>query len=180
MTIEDIIEGVVGREGGYSNNPADPGGETMWGWTKNAARAAGYAGEMRDMPRTWATAAYLRKYVQQPGFDKVAAVSMRIAEELVDTGVNMGALTPAPWLQRCLNALNRQQKDYADITADGVIGPATIGALTAFLKKRGADGEKVLLRALNGLQLARYIDIVEHRPQSEEFLYGWIMNRVEV
>lgn len=180
MSIQDIIEGVIGKEGGYSNNPADPGGETMWGWTKNAARAAGYAGEMRDMPRTWAAAAYLRKYVQQPGFDKVAAVNMRIAEELVDTGVNMGTLTPGPWLQRCLNALNRQQTDYADIKVDGAIGPATIGALTTYLKKRGADGEKVLLRLLNSLQAARYLDIVEHRPASETFLYGWIMNRVEI
>lgn len=180
MTIQDIIEGVIGREGRYSNNQSDPGGETMWGWTKNAARAAGYVGEMRDMPRTWAASAYLRKYVQQPGFDKVAAVNMRIAEELVDTGVNMGVLTPAPWLQRCLNALNRQQVDYRDIKVDGAIGPATIGALTAFLKKRGADGEKVLMRALNGLQLARYVDIAEHRQQSEDFLYGWILNRVEI
>lgn len=180
MSIQDIIEGVIGREGRYSNNPADPGGETMWGWTKNAARAAGYTGEMKDMPRTWAAAAYLRKYVQQPGFDKVAAVNMRIAEKLVDAGVNMGALTPAPWLQRCLNALNRQQQDYADIVVDGSIGPATIGALQAFLNKRGADGEKVLLRLLNCLQGARYLDIVEHRVQSEDFLFGWLLNRVEV
>lgn len=180
MTIQDIIEGVIGKEGRYSNNPSDPGGETMWGWTKNAASAAGYTGEMRDMPRNWATAAYLRKYVQQPGFDKVAAVNMRIAEELVDTGVNMGALTPGPWLQRCLNALNRQQVDYKDIAVDGTIGPATIGALTAFLKKRGAEGETVLLRMLNSLQGARYIDIAEHRAQSEDFIFGWFLNRVEI
>lgn len=180
MTIQDIIEGIIDREGRYSNNPADPGGETMWGWTKAAAREYGYTGEMIDMPRSWAEAAYLRKHVTRQGFDKVAAVNMRIAEELVDTGVNMGVLTPAPWLQRCLNALNRQQVDYPDIKVDGAIGPATIGALTAFLKKRGADGEKVLMRALNGLQLARYIEIAEHRQQSEDFLYGWILNRVEI
>jgi len=38
------------HEHGYSNNPADPGGETMYGITKRVAEARGYAGEMKDLP----------------------------------------------------------------------------------------------------------------------------------
>jgi hypothetical protein len=33
MSIDSLIDGVIGREGGYSNNPNDSGGETMWGVT---------------------------------------------------------------------------------------------------------------------------------------------------
>jgi lysozyme family protein len=40
----------MGNEGGYSNNPGDPGGETMWGITKRVAVKWGYSGEMKDLP----------------------------------------------------------------------------------------------------------------------------------
>jgi lysozyme family protein len=180
MSIQSIIDGVIGREGRYSNNPADPGGETMWGITASVARASGYMGPMVDMPRATAEAIYTRSYITQPGFDKVAALSTRIAEKLVDTGVNCGAALPGPWLQRCLNVFNRQGKDYPDIGVDGAIGPATLGALRAFLDKRGAAGETVLLRALSCLQGARYIDLGEKNQRLEEFEFGWFANRVEL
>jgi lysozyme family protein len=180
MKIDEMIEGLLEREGAYSDNVNDPGGVTMWGWTEKAARQEGWVGRMRDMPREWAAAAYRRVYVQRPGFDKVMAVNSRIAEELVDTAVNCGVGLPGPWLQRCLNLLNRQGNDYADVAVDGLIGPATCAALSAFLKKRGVDGEKVLLRLLNGLQAYRYVQVAEANPRLEEFFYGWILNRVEV
>lgn len=180
MTIPEIIAGIVVREGRYSNNPADAGGETMWGITIAVAREEGYTGPMRDMPRATAELIYLRRYVTKPGFDKVAAVSMHLAEELVDTGVNMGAGLPGPWLQRILNGLNQGGKRWPDLAVDGKIGPATVGALRALLEYRGTEGEKVVLSALNCLQGARYIEITESRPSNEEFLYGWLLNRVEV
>lgn len=180
MTIQEIIERLIGREGRYSNNLADAGGETMWGITVAVAREEGYTGAMWSMPRTTAELIYLRRYVAAPGFDRVAAVSMAIAEELVDTGVNMGVSLPAPWLQRILNGLNQGGKLWPDLVVDGKVGPATLGALRAHLAHRGTDGEKVVLRALNCLQGTRYIEITESRPANEEFLYGWLLNRVEV
>ena len=68
MSIDSLIDGVIGREGRYSNNPADRGGETMWGITAAVARANGYAGAMRDMPRETAKDIYHRRYVEGPGF----------------------------------------------------------------------------------------------------------------
>ena len=44
MTIDTLIDGVIGREGGYSNHPADKGGPTRWGVTEAVARANGYRG----------------------------------------------------------------------------------------------------------------------------------------
>ena len=54
----------------------------------------------------------------------------------------MGPKVPGAFLQRALNALNNGGKDYGDIVADGAVGQATIGALQAFLRKRGAEGER--------------------------------------
>lgn len=180
MGIPEIINGIIGKEGGYSNNPNDAGGETMWGITVTTARAEGYMSTMKEMPRSTAEAIYARRYVSRPGFDKVAAVNIKIAEEMVDTGVNMGTGLPGPWLQRILNAMNQRGKLYPDLEVDGMIGPATLSALNAFLKHRGSMGEKIILRALNCLQGARYIEITESRPANEDFCYGWFANRVEV
>jgi lysozyme family protein len=65
------------REGGYSNNPNDSGGETMWGVTDRVARANGYAGPMKDMPREVAKNIYFASYVQKPGFASIMPLSER-------------------------------------------------------------------------------------------------------
>lgn len=173
-TINGAIEEVLSNEGGYSNDPRDAGGETNWGITVRTARGAGYNGPMRDMPRETAFDIYFRQYVAAPGFDKVATASMPIAYELVDTGVNMGPKVASTFLQRALNGLNRNAKDYADIAVDGAIGPATLAALRAFLARRGAEGEKRLLTLLNALQGERYLSLAEGRAANEAFLYGWL------
>lgn len=179
-TVDQVIDEVIGKEGRYANNPNDRGGETMWGITAAVARANGYTGPMKDMPRSVAASIYRTQYVQVPGFDKVLAVSPALAAEMVDTGVNMGAAIPGPWLQRWLNVLNKQQKLYPDLKPDGQIGPMTIAALQAFLKARGAEGEQVLVRAMNCCQGARYLDITEKREANEDFVYGWMLNRVAI
>jgi hypothetical protein len=66
-----LMDGVLGREGGYANNPADRGGETMWGVTIARARASGYTGAMRAMSREQAVEIYRLYYWQQPGFDRM-------------------------------------------------------------------------------------------------------------
>jgi Putative secretion activating protein len=175
---DTLVEGLIGREGGYVNDPKDPGGETIWGITKAVARENGYTGPMRAMTRDQAKAIYRAKYWAKPGLYLIAPLSAAIAEEVFDTGVNMGTGTAGMMLQRALNALNRQGKDYADIKVDGAIGPATTAALKAFLTKRGAKGETVMLKALNCLQGARYIEIAEAREASEAFVFGWLDNRV--
>jgi lysozyme family protein len=51
MTADQIIEGILGKEGGYVNNPNDKGGPTRWGITQTTARAYGYSGDMKALPR---------------------------------------------------------------------------------------------------------------------------------
>jgi lysozyme family protein len=174
MTIDDILQQVLRNEGGYVNDSRDAGGETNFGITIATARAQGYQGAMRDMPRSFAIEVYRRQYVVAAGFDKVAQVSMPIAAELVDTGVNMGTKTASTFLQRALNGLNNQGRDWPDMVVDGMIGTATIAALRAFLTKRGAEGERRILALLNALQGARYLELTEGRQANEAFLYGWL------
>jgi typhoid toxin secretion A len=178
LSIDTLIDGVIGREGAYSNNPNDAGGETMWGITARVARANGYQGPMRDMPRETAKNIYFSQYVQKPGFAAVMELSSAIAEEIVDTGVNMGPAVASIFLQQALNTFNSQGRDYPDVKADGDVGPATIAALKALLGKRGADGVTVMLRALNALQGERYITLGGNRPANEQFEFGWFLRRV--
>lgn len=178
MSIDALIDGVIGREGGYTNDPRDAGGATMWGITERVARANGYAGSMKDMPREVAKNIYFSQYVQKPGFAAVMPLSAKIAEELVDTGVNMGPAVASLFVQQALNTFNNQGQDYADLKVDGDVGPATIAALKALLAKRGVDGETVMLRALNALQGERYITLGANRPANEAFEFGWFLRRV--
>ena len=69
MTIESLIDAVLDREGGYTNHPADRGGETNHGITAAVARANGYAGTMRDLPLDTALTIYRKLYWLAPRFE---------------------------------------------------------------------------------------------------------------
>ncbi|WP_353204199.1 glycosyl hydrolase 108 family protein [Sphingomonas sp.] len=178
MTIDHLIDAVLDREGGYANHPADRGGETNYGITAAVARANDYDGTLRDLPLATARAIYRRLYWLRPRFDAVASHAPLVAAELFDTGVNMGPPVAAAFLQRALNALNRGASDYPDMPVDGRIGDTTLAGLAAFLTRRGAGGERVLLKAIEALQGERYVALAEHRPANEAFLYGWLANRI--
>lgn len=177
-SIETLIDEVIDREGDYVNHPADRGGPTRWGITEAVARAQGYTGDMRQLPRSKAADIYRQIYWLAPHFDQIARRAPQIAAELFDTGVNMGTATAIGFLQRALNALNRSARDFPDITVDRAIGPTTLHALDGLLRARGPRAETVLLRAIEALQGERYIALAERRPSQEAFLYGWLANRI--
>lgn len=178
MKLDAYLTGLIEREGGYVDHPHDRGGPTIWGITEQVARAFGYHGRMQDMPQSVARQIYTERYWTQPRFDLVNDHSAAVAEELLDTGVNMGTSVASRFLQRALNVLNQEAKTYPDITVDGAIGRMTIAALRAYLSHRGKDGHVVLLRALNAQQGVRYIEIAEGRPTQEAFVHGWFLHRV--
>ena len=178
MNLDLLIDDLIDREGGYVHHHADRGGATCWGVTEAVARAHGYAGPMRALPREEACAIYRRLYWFRPGLDQVAARAPRLAAELFDTAANMGPGTAVAFLQRVLNALNRGARDYPDLVNDGAVGPRTLRALDAFLHVRAPGGETVLLKAVEALQGERYLTLAERRPANEAFLYGWLANRL--
>lgn len=176
--VNETIEKTIGVEGAYSNHPSDRGGPTRWGITEAVARANGYDGPMEQLPRDQAFSIFKKQYYYKPGFDKIALMSQLLAEELFDSGVNFGPKVPIYWLQRWLNVYNRQENDYPDIELDAEIGLKTIGALRAYLNRRGSEGEMVLLTSLNCSQGHRYLELAEGRHANEDFVYGWVRQRV--
>lgn len=176
QTITDIIK----REGGYVNNPNDSGCETIFGITAAVARAHGYQGAMKDMPRGTAEDIYRRSFWNALRLDEVGRLSVAIAAEVADTAVNLGPVPAARFLQESLNAFNLTGQLYPDLVVDGVLGSQTIQALGSFLRHRNADGETVLLRALNSLQGAFYLDLVKRREKDEQFVFGWLLHRVHI
>ena len=178
---ERALAHTVGIEGDYSNHPSDSGGKTRFGITEARARAHGYTGDMRDLPLPFAREIYAIDFWMQMRCDAIARLSEKVALELFDTGVNVGTATAVKFLQRALNALNRQQRDYADIKDDGVMGSMTLAALQAYFRVRtDEEATYVLLKAMNCLQGAFYIDLSQRREKDEDFVYGWLRTRVEV
>jgi lysozyme family protein len=162
----------------YGNNPNDAGGETKYGITKATAKANGYTGDMHELPMALAFNIYLNRYWYDPGFHNVYSISPMLSFELFDSGVNFGTAKPVTWLQSWLNGFNNRGAIYPDLHIDAKIGKVTLDALKSFLQKRGPEGEQVLFMALNCSQAARYLELAEIRPANEDFLYGWVKNRV--
>jgi lysozyme family protein len=114
-SFDDAFEALIGNEGGYSDNPNDPGGPTMYGITQTVARAWGYQGDMRMLPLSTAKAVAKAKYWDAYKCDQFDA---RIGFNVFDAAYNGGH--PAQWLQAA-----------AHVTQDGVIGAITIAAVRA-------------------------------------------------
>ena len=105
---------LIGNEGGYVNNPSDPGGETNWGITRTVAVDNGYSGSMKLMPKETAKQIYKKMYWDKLQCDQLGFI---VAFQLFDAGVNHGNSQAVKFLQRALSVVD-----------DGVIGAKTISA----------------------------------------------------
>jgi lysozyme family protein len=177
--LDNALDAIIAREGGYVNDPADRGGETRYGITVAVARQSGYDGPMKDLPLDLAKNIYADQYWRRPGFSRVSQVSERLAERMLDCGINMGPSVSTGFLQRALNALSQNGELYEMLTRDGAYGDRTHSALRAYIRARGrSGGEQVLITAFNGLQTQRYIELTEGRPQNARFTFGWLRHRI--
>ena len=175
----NLIDELIAREGDFVDHPADRGGPTRYGITEQVARAHGYTGDMRALPRDTAAAIYREQYWTTPHFDAIDAIEPTIAAELFDGGVNMGTARASMWLQRALNLLNRGASDYPDMGVDGQLGAVSRAALQSYRRARpGAEGLAVLLWMIRAFRTGRYAEIAEANPSQEVFEYGWIARQV--
>lgn len=147
---DDAFDALIGNEGGYSNHPQDPGGETMWGVTARVARAYGYTGPMRDLPRETAKAIAKKLYWDPLHLD---SFDSRVAFQIFDANYNGGH--PVLWMQGA-----------SGTKIDGLLGPQTIMAV------QGTDPLKFILR-WNAIRL-RYFTALKAWPT---FGRGWA-NRI--
>lgn len=171
----------ISHEGGYVNHPQDRGGES-------------FGGVSRRYYPTWNGWLIIDRYKYAPGFpdnlknnealqeqlfsfykknfwdinklDQLA--NQEIANEVFDTGVNMGYKISAEFLQTAYNLLSKNGSDYNKIVVDGLIGSKTITAINAH--KYPAR----IVKVLNILQGSRYVQICEKDPSQEVFFAGWI------
>ena len=170
-----IIVAVFAVEGGYVNNPKDPGGATNHGITEQVARQHDYKGDMRDLTLEAAQSIYYTDYIEKPGYVPMLTIQPVIAEKLVDGAVNAGPGRASRWFQTGLNSLNRDQKDYPDVAVDGAVGPKTIAAYMGLERARGkVKACELMLKVLDIQQGAHYLSLT----QLETFTVGWIDNRI--
>jgi lysozyme family protein len=149
VSFEEQVEQVIGLEGRYSNDPNDPGGETIWGITISVARSNGYTGSMRDMPRDVAIAIYRSEYWNACSCDQMPA---KLADMVFKQSVNEGVPKVKRMLQQALG-----------VTVDGNIGPQTIHAANVY---QPAD-------ELVALFLAECLLAYTHDAGFPEYGKGW-------
>ncbi len=116
MTSDEAFELILGHEGKYSNHPADPGGETMYGITARVARRHGYLGNMRYLPLAKAKEIFTLEYWLGVRANQLPA---ELRFDMVDFGYNSDPRRAIQFLQEIL-----------DVDPDGVLGPVTLAALS--------------------------------------------------
>jgi lysozyme family protein len=148
MTFDEAFEILIGHEGGYTNNPADPGGETRFGISKRA-----YPGEdIRNMTLDRAKTLYMRDYWGPAGCPNVPDA---VRFDLFDMAVNSGVRAAVKCLQGA-----------AGVAQDGALGPKTLAAIAS------QDGIRLAAR-FNGARLAFMASL----PTFKDFGRGWA-NRI--
>lgn len=194
-----ILGAVFANEGGYVNDPADPGGATNHGITQEVARKHGYTGDMRDfpkhcavevdaetgtiniadlrdpMPEVWpcADSILVHDYIAKPGFMPLVEIDPAVAEEVIDTAVNMGPARPSRWFQASVNATCN-----TTLQVDGRIGPMTVKAWGDCRVNLGPRVCVAMLHRLDGYQEAEYDRLVRVNPRLKRFRRGWQNYRI--
>jgi lysozyme family protein len=155
------LDFVLGREGGYSDHPADRGGATNYGVTQglyDSVRAS--LGEPQQAVRliTEVEVRYIyeREFWRPP---RCHLMTPPLDLLLFDSAVQHGAGRAAKLLQSVVGAFQ-----------DGAIGPKTMGAVTEFERRKGIAG---LVRVYVARRRMFYADIIRNDPSQKVFEKGW-------
>ena len=180
-TVQDLAEEIVAREGGFVNDPADPGGATNHGVTIGTLRRLGLdltgdgqvtEADVRRLTRDQAVTIFVDHYFRKPGLDRLPdCLQAPVFDMYVNAGANAVRL-----LQRLLGRMG------FPCTEDGIIGPATGEAA-----RRAAEAAPDHLA--DAYAIARrnyYYRLADARPASRRFARrrdggkgGWITRAEE-
>lgn len=170
-----ILAAVFAFEGGYVNDPKDPGGETNYGVTVAVARANGYTGPMKDLPKEKAEEIYLNDYITKPGYGELIALSPAVGHKVVDAGVNTGTRQSSLWFQRSMNTLSRGGADFPQINVDGKLGAGSINAYAALRRVRGnVRACELTIKLMDAQQANHYMGLTK----TPQYIPGWIDHRI--
>jgi len=176
QNVRQIAEEIVDREGGFVNDPDDPGGATNHGVTIHTLRRLGLdltgdgavgIADVRALSRAQAVEILLAHYYERP---RIAEMPGALQPALFDMYVNAGA-NAVKILQRLLREMG------FPVAVDGVIGPQTLAAV-----RDAARPDPVALRDAYGVaRRTYYFRLADHRPASRKYARtraggkgGWI------
>jgi len=182
---EEAYRTTLGHEGGYANDSYDAGGETYkgvsrryypsWeGWSIIDAAKSNKQTFPGILDNNHYLSDLINEFYKVHYWDKFwgdEIPNQPVANEMFDTGVNMGIRRAVKYLQKSLNLLNRNQKNYTDIVEDGVFGQNTLNTLKMYLN---IDNESYLVKIMNILQGMHYIEYMTKSPTQERFARGWL------
>lgn len=176
QTVREIAQEIVGREGGYVNDPDDPGGATRYGVTVHTMRRLGLdltrdgqvdGADVRMLSREQAVDIFIVHYFQAPRVDLLPnALQPSVFDMYVNAGGNAVRI-----LQRLLREMG------FDVAVDGAIGPQTAAAAEA-----AARPDPVALRDAYGVaRRSYYFRLADRRAASRKYARtraggkgGWI------
>jgi lysozyme family protein len=180
-SVQTLAKEIVAREGGFVNDPADPGGATNFGVTIHTMRRLGIdltgdgqvdVADVRRLSAEQAVDIFITHYFRRPG---IANLPEMLQASVFDMYVNAGS-----------NAIRVLQRLLTDMgfacSADGVIGPQTIMAAQA-----GAEKAAPYLADAYGIARRNYYyALADSRPASRRFALrrnggkgGWILRAEE-
>jgi len=181
QSVEEIAEEIVRREGGYVNDPDDPGGATNFGVTIHTMRRLGLdldrdgdidAADVKRLTRAQAIEIFVDHYFHRP---RIGELPEALHATVFDMYVNAGG-NAIKILQRLLTQMGHP------CTVDGALGPQTIGA--AFTAYRAAPEH--IVDAYGIARRNYYFRIGDRRPASRKFARtragtkgGWIKRAEE-
>ncbi len=145
MNFDAAFDKLISHEGGYVNDPRDPGGETRFGISKRAYPDT----DIANLTLEQAKAIYKRDYWDRALCDQLPP---GVAFQVFDTAVNSGIGQSIRFLQRAVG-----------VADDGKVGPLTIRAVKAL------DPEAVASR-FNGQRL----DFMTRLSTFDVFGKGWV------
>ena len=180
-TIEGLATEIVAREGGFVDDPDDPGGATNYGVTIHTMRRLGLdltgdgtidTADVRALTQAQAVEIFVEHYFRRPG---IHALPASLQASVFDMQVNAGS--------NAIRILQRLLRDMGhDIAVDGVIGPQTIRA--AQVAQDVAPGH--LADAYGIARRNYYYALADRRPASRKFARrrdggkgGWITRAEE-
>lgn len=175
-TVREIAEEIVSREGGFVNDPNDPGGATNFGVTIHTLRRLGLdldgdraigVNDVRRLTRAQAIDIFVTHYFDRPG---IGQLPEPLQPTVFDMFVNAGA-NAIRILQRLLNDMK------FPVAVDGLLGPQTVKAARA-----AQDAAPAHLADAYGIARRNYyFRLADRRPASRKYARtraggkgGWI------
>lgn len=149
-------------EGGYSDDPADPGGDTRYGislrfYKENVDKYAD-KGDIQNLTKGKAKYLYYLYFWEPLSLDRL--YSQPVANRVFALAAHAGLRPAVRVLQRALNHSNQ------GLLVDGVLGPNTLAAA-------GRVPDNPLVQDLRLETYKFYQEILRHRTRLEKFRLGW-------